>query len=238
MSNLSAPGQISGQELFVQSTAAVHEIGELRVEKDGRKFRYVLAGEALVAGTLVQAPAEVTNHQNLVSAITALGAKSATVTLGNTAATANQYAGGYFVVTIDPGEGYAYKIKSNPAADALATLALELEDPIQVALTATSRVDLVPNPWRNVVINPVTATAAVAGAVIDIIASGSYGWVQTAGPAPVLIDDQTVTVGTNLAASNQTAGAVEPHTGVQQIVGRALTGGATTDRVLIWLNLE
>ena len=238
MSNLSGAIEVLAQELFVQNTVQQHEIGQKAFTRDGRTFRYVQAGEALVAGTLVQAPAQIANHQNLTVVSGAAGAKSLVATLGNTLASVNQYAGGFVIVTIDPGEGYAYKISGHAAADALGDITLSLEDAIQVAVTTTSRVDLVPNPYLNVVINPVTATGLPCGAAIDIIASSSFGWVQTSGPAPVLVDDQTVVVGTSLSASNQAAGAVEPFTGVQAMVGRALTGGATTDRCLIWLSLE
>lgn len=238
MSNLSSAIEILAQELFVQDTVQNHDIGQKAFTRDGRTFRYVKAGEALVAGTLVQAPAQIANHQNLTVVSGTVGTKTLVATLGATLAAANQYAGGFVMVTIDPGEGYAYKIKGHAAVASAGEITLDLEDAIQVTVTSTSRVDLVPNPYLDVVINPTSATGLPCGAVIDIIASGSFGWVQTSGPAPVLVDDQTVVVGTSLSASNQAAGAVEPFTGVQAMVGRALTGGATTDRCLIWLSLE
>lgn len=223
---------------FVSSTVQEIGLGSKFYDQNGNAYRYCkVGGTALVAGKLYQAPAEVTNHQNLVTAAAAIGATSVTVTLGATAATANQYAGGYLVITITPGEGYKYLISSHPAADGSATLELTLEDPIQVALTTASNADLIPNLYKDVIINPTTASSCVVGAAVDVVAASSYGWLQVEGPCPVLVDDQTVTVGTLVSASNQAAGACEPFTGVQAPIGIAVTGGATTDYVTIKLNI-
>lgn len=235
---LTSDPQVVAQPLFSSSSVQLHNLGERVTSPDGRSFRYAkCGGTALVPGKLYQAPAQVTNHQDLTPAAAAIGDTSVTVTLGATAATANQYAGGYLVITVTPGQGYSYLISSHPAADSAATLVLTLADPIQVALTTSSRCDLVSNPYRAVIINPTTASSCVAGAAVYPVAASEFGWLQVGGVAPLLIDDQTVTVGTNIAASNQAAGAVEPATGVQQIIGRAVTGGATTEYVAVELLL-
>lgn len=230
---------IAGQQLYSSTSVQAHALGELALTNDGRAFRYAkCGGTAMVPGKLYQAPAEVTNHQNVEPTATcAIGSTSVTVTLGATAATANQYAGGLLVVTITPGQGYSYKIKSHPAADASATLTLTLEDPLLVALTTSSNVDLVANKFSGVIVNPTTASSCIAGVAVYPVAASEFGWLQVGGYAPILVDDQTIVVGTNVAASNQAAGAIEPHTGVQQLVGRAVTGGATTDYVTVDLDL-
>ena len=236
---LSSPAQVAPGDLDLDSSAKQAKLGAEFVDGNGRHFRYCLAGAtALVPGKLQQAAAEVTTHQGLACAAAAIGASSATVTLGATnAATADQYAEGYLVITIPPGQGYVYKISSHPAAAADATLALALEDPIEVALTTASKADLVTNPYSKVIVNPTTATSAPVGGAITAVTAAQYGFILTKGVCPLLVDDQTVVVGTNVAASNQAAGAVEPHTGVQAIVGIALTGGATTDYVAVQVNL-
>lgn len=230
--------QITSADLTSNSSTQEMELGSLAYTADGRSFRYCKAGgTALVPGKLQQAAAEITNHQNLTPAAAAIGATSVTVTLGNTAVTANYYANGYMVGTVTPGQGYMYKIKSHPAADASATVVLTLEDPLLVALTTNSRVDLVANQYQSVIVNPTTATSNPVGVAVYPITAAYYGWLQVGGVCPVLVDDQTVVVGTNVAASNQAAGACEPHTGVQAIVGRAVTGGATTEYVAVNLAL-
>lgn len=206
-----------------------HQLGARAKMADGRVFRYCKAGgTALVPGKLQQAPAEITNHQNLTPAAAAIGATSVTVTLGATAATANQYAGGWLIVTTTPGQGYQYKIKSHPAADASATLVLSLEDPILVALTTSSVVDLVLNPYSGVIVNPTTASSCPVGVAVYPITASYYGWIQTGGVATILSDGGS-TVGTNVSASNATAGSVEAAVTGQAAVGVAVTGVATTE---------
>jgi len=232
---MAVPGDLSLNTATPQT-----KLGARAVASDGRVYRYALAGETLVPGTLLQGPIEHTNHQNLApTANAALGATTFTVTLGATAATANEYAGGWAIITQTPGQGYQYKIKSHPAADSSATLALTLEDPLQVAITAAaSKVDLVQNPYSGVIINPSTATSCPVGVAVYPITSAYYGWIQTGGVATVLAADGAVVVGTNVTASNATPGAVEAAAGVQAVVGTAVTGIAQTDYGPIKLNLE
>ena len=230
---LAVPGDLSSNTATPMTT-----IGSKAVSSDGRAFRYVKAGAtALVPGKLQQAPAEVTNHQNLVPSAAAIGDTSVTVTLGATAATANQYAGGWLVGTETPGEGQQYKIKSHPAADASATLVLTLEDPLVVALTSSSHLDLVPNPYNGVIVNPTTASSSVVGVAVFAITAAQYGWIQVSGPANTLADG-ALTVGTSLVASNAVAGAVEAATGAQAVVGIAMTGIADTEYGMVDLSIE
>lgn len=215
------------------------KLGSKFVDQSGNAYRYCLVGaSALVPGKLYQSPVEITNHENLAPAAAAIGATQVTVTLGATAVTANQYAEGYLVITVTPGQGYRYQIASHPAAALSTTCVLTLVDPIQVALTTSSRADLVSSPYSNVIINPTTATGVVAGAAVYPTAAAAYGFLQTGGVTCLLVDDQTVVVGTNVAASNQAAGAIEPATGVQALVGIAITGGATTEYVAVKLTFD
>lgn len=231
-----APGDLTMN--LVATNASLSQLGSLFVSPDGRAFRVASAGAtALVPGKLQQSAAELTNHQNLTPAAAAIGATSVTVTLGATAATANQYAGGLLIVAITPGQGYAYLISSHPAADSAATLVLTLADPIVVALTTSSRLDLVPNRFAALVVNPTTATSSPAGAAVSAVTAAQVGFVQVGGVCALLADG-TVTVGTDVVASNATAGAVEALTGVQAVVGNAVTGGATTDYSAISLLLQ
>src|SRR3990167_9167279 len=116
MSNLSSLGEISGQELYVSSATQEHELGELRVDRQGRKFRYCLVGgTSTVAGNLYQSIAQVANHQNLTVVPGPVNSKEIVAILGGTAATVNQYAGGWVTVTVTPGLGYSYKIKGHAA---------------------------------------------------------------------------------------------------------------------------
>lgn len=238
MAQITSDIQATPQGLFTSSADQQAILGSRAVASDGREFRYAKAGAvALVPGTLLQAPAEITNHQNLAPAVAVAGATQITVTLGATAVTANQYAGGWAVITTSTGVGYQYQISGHPAAALSTAVVLTLVEPLQTALVAaTSKVDLVANPYSAVIINPATATSAPVGAAVYPIAIGQFGWIQVKGPAAVLADG-TVVVGTGVVASNATAGAVEALTGVQAPVGTALTGIATTEYGLVNLDL-
>jgi len=238
MSYMTGDLQITAADLTANTSTQMHKLGERAVTPDGRSFRYCKVGAtSLVPGKLYQAPVEVTNHENLTPTAASIGDTTLTVTLGNTAATANQYAEGWVMVTVTPGQGYQYKIKSHPAASGSATLVLTLEDPIQVALTTSSRVDLVANPFSAVIVNPATATAAPIGAAVYPVTNAQYGWLQVGGPA-CLLADGAITVGTSLVASNAVAGAVEPLAGVQAATGVAMTGIADTEYGAVMLTLR
>lgn len=112
-----------------------------------------------------------------------IGDTVVTPTLGATAATLNQYQDGWLIVNDATGEGYTYKIKSNPAADASATCAITLYDPIQVALTTSSEVTLVPNPFSGVVISSATAASntIIVGVPSIAVTASYYFWAQFRG---------------------------------------------------------
>lgn len=228
---------MSPQDVFSTSSTQGTTLGARSTLGDGRVFRYCLAGvTALVPGKLQQASAEDTsNYQNLAASAAAIGAVQITMTTSTTA-TASIFAGGYLVVTTGTGAGYTYQIGGNTATAGAAGLVVTLNDPLIVATDTTSRFDLIPNPYASVVVNPTTATSAPVGVAVFAVTAAQYGWIQTQGAVGILADG-SVTVGTQVVASNGTAGAVEALTGVQAIVGTALTGAATTEYGNINLNL-
>lgn len=187
-------------------------IGTKMVTRDGRVFRYVKAGaSALVVGNVIQAPAQITTHDQLTPAAAAIGATTITPTLDATnAVVENQYAEGWAVIDTTPGEGYAYPIASHPAAAASAAVALKLpaDAKVQVALTTSSRVTLTPNPYKGVIQCPVTTlTGAIVGVAVAPIAASNYGWVQIEGACGVLIAG-TPAVGAAVGVPATAAGAV------------------------------
>lgn len=197
------------QPAFTSLADPLHAVGTLATTSDGRKYRYVKAGaSALVVGNMIQAKAQNTDLDQLSPAAAALGATQITVTLGSAALTANQLAGGLAIIDTTPGLGYAYKIVSHPAADASAAVVITIEEPIQVALTTDSRVSLSANAYSGVIQTPVTTlTGAVLGAAIYPIAASEYGWIQSGGPAGVLIAG-TPGVGLAVVCPATAAGAV------------------------------
>ena len=204
--------------------------------RDGRKYRYARAGAvALVVGNVVQAAAETTAHQNLAFAAAALGATSV-VTTTTVTVTANQYAGGFVTVSVTPDLGASYRIKSHPAATA-ATLTLTLEEGIRTAWTTATRADFVANPYSAVIVTPTTPTGVIVGVAANDLAINGYGWIQTFGPCNVVADSAGVAVGSQVSASNATAGNVETFVSGQQIVGRAMSGISASENGMIFLEV-
>lgn len=236
MSSLRSDLLINPQDLFdITVSTKGTDLGALSTTGDGRYYRYAQAGAvALVPGTLLQSAVEATGNENLTAVAAAIGATSL-VSTSTVTVTANQYQGGFALITTSAGVGFMYKIASH-AAFTSAAPTFALEDPIQVALTTGSRIDLVAPPYANLLINPSTATANPVGAAINALPIGFYGWVQVKGVANLLADG-TVTVGTSVCASNGTAGAIEATAGVQALVGTAVTGIATTEYGAIQMNL-
>lgn len=221
---------------------------------DGREFVLVQnAGTALVQGTLIQGPAQITNHTNMtVTAASAVGATTVAMTLGATLVTANQYAGGYLIVNASSGIGQTLKIASHPAAAQSAALTVTLEDPVQVALTTSSKVTLRLNPYGSangtdvrtsgVVVCPTTLTGQVIGVAVSPIAAstttvGTYGLIQTKGLVACL-NDATTAIGLDLMPSTNTAGAVMTYVvATSSRVGTATQAGVTTEARQITIQL-
>lgn len=223
---------------------------------DGREFVLVQnAGTALAQGKLVQGPAAIANHQGLTTSTQAIGDTVVTVTLGGTAVTANQYAGGYVFFSEGTGAGQTLKIQSHPAQTSTSgTVVLTLEDPIQVATaTASTKSFLYLNPFGSangadvrtsgVIICPTTLTGRIIGVSNAPIAASTstiptYGFVQYKGDVATLNRANT-TIGLNVGnSSSTTAGAVETYVvATNTCVGTATTAGVDGKYQMVTLNI-
>lgn len=221
------PDQMEGavpipQDIFEEDATKRGMLGMVR-RVGGRTFVYSKAGgTALGIGMLAVQPTPVANHQNAAAyAAVVVGANTVTVTLGATLATLNQYEDGYLVISDVDGQGTAYKIRRNPAADSGATLELSLYDNVHTALTTSSECCLIPNPYNGLVI-AVTDQADVPGGVPIIgVTADYYFWCQTGGICPVLADE-AVAQGLLLTTGSSVAGAVEAQDGAgEPIIGSA-----------------
>lgn len=243
MSRITQRGATAPFGLFINDTEAqdVTYTGQKFDLADGREVTLVSAGVSnIVSGVLVQGSAIVANHQNLavVSAVTAgPTANSITVTLAGTAATANEYAGGYAVINAGPGIGQTLQIASHPAqTNTTGNLVLTLADAVQVSLTTSSKVCLIPNIYAGVIINPTSPTNTPVGVTLYPLTAGSYGYVVSKGVTSLLADG-SISVGSAVSPSNGTAGAVEAGVIGQGFVGRALQAGVTTESRAIYVDL-
>lgn len=207
---LSGPIQIQSNDWGVISSAQNQPLGSKAETVDGREFKYGLAGASnLAIGKLAQQAAVVANHQNIsVAAAAAAGATQVTVTLGATAATANQYAGGYLNVIDVAGAGATYLIAGHPAASSSGSLVVSLAEPITTALTTSSKANLTTNPYASMVISATTTISYITGVPGIAVTAAFYGWFQTRGVASVL-SDGAVTAGVGLKPSDAVTGAAE-----------------------------
>jgi len=207
-----------------------------------RVFRYGLAGGvALTAGKLVQTIVGTkADHQDLApTAGVAAGEYEISVETAGTDLTLNQYAGGYLYVNDAAGEGQCLKIKSNPVHDHSddPSVVITCHDALATAITTSSKVSLMSDPWSGLVVAPAAETGAVMGVPLVDMALSAYGWFQTYGPAAVLTVG-TLVLGHNAVRSATVAGAVAPATSdILDIVGTVMLVDVTTDYSLIKLNI-
>lgn len=222
-------------------TSLITLIGSRWDLSDGREVILVRAGDAVAAGKLYQDAAIVPNHQNI--AVAAYQAYSAngnvpakvTVTLGATAATANQYAGGFVVVNDANGEGQTLRVASHPAADASATLALTLEEDATTVLTTSSEVCLLPAHGKDVIIQPTTVTGAQVGIGLTTIAAGSYGFLTSKGITSCLAGGA---IGVGLGISiGSVAGSVSVAAATTARLGYAAQAGVDTEYRAVFIDL-
>jgi hypothetical protein len=228
-------------------------IGTRMILPDGRVFRYAFANGAIGVGTGVQSSIALANADtDLVPAAAAVGDKSITVTFGtspNTDVAKDDYANGYIFVNNEAGEGYVYRIRgtdAHVAADVSASPAVPIYlmdgDPVKVALTTSSKVGLVANPYMHVITSPTTQTARCVGFAAAGAADNAYFWAQTWGEAAVLADG-TLVIFRPLRVSDGTAGAVEEYSSQtdaeEQVVGFATNFlSATTEYQFAFLTIS
>ncbi len=247
----------SAISLFKQATSAATgtgtvdstlftELGQRFVANDGREFVLVSnSATALAGGLLAQSSAIVAGHQTLAMTVPSTAPATAgtylvSVTNGSTVINQNYYAGGYLIVKDGTGIGQTLRIAANAAGAASAQTVITLEDPIVTTLDATSIVNLIANPYANIIIAPTTATGNVVGGTLyplaaavaptwnatsgklETVGTQQYGFIQTKGILSVLSDANVATVGLGLMRSTTTAGTVAVRTATGADVGIAL----------------
>lgn len=233
---------MAAQALLVESSTIQQTLGTYMETADGRGFRYAKVGAvATVAGKVYQGPAlDATNMQpsgGLTPAAAAIGDTSVTISTSTTLAV-NLLAGGYMSVVVTPGQGYTYRIKGNTATAGAAGLVVTLEDPLQVALTTSSRVIFTRHPYDGVVIEPGTPTARIAGVPNAIFSAASFAWVQTKGTCAVLFTGTGVAGKVVGSLTGGTSGSMAPAIAATNIGGEHLATGITGEYSLIYLRID
>jgi len=204
--------QITDQDVYQQSSVQGGEvIGQIASTPSGRVFAYAKAGGALAAGQITEPVAVTANYATrTLSVAAAIGANQITVTLG-AVASADAFAGSWFVVTDGTGAGQgAYYITGNTAATAGTSNAtiISIKGGLSVALDNTSVVGVFPSQEMTVIQHTAAVAIPCSGAPVIAVTSGYYFWNQIGGMASIL-SDGAITKNIEGIPSDNTAGSVE-----------------------------
>jgi len=229
-------------------------------DSDGNIYRYSHFGDDVNRGVLVSQDISESSLGDSDNAIVASasctvtsdgtkGSKYLEITTGiygsttNTEIKTDQYAGGKFITSDDTGEGYTYDIVGNTANTA-ATIRLQLRQPLQAALDATTDFIIVGNRYANLEIATNGTDAAIAGVTCQTmdVSEEAWGWVQTKGIVSILSQGTDV-IGENISITNVTSGAVicASNAGVASldaIIGSCYVAGDDTGHGAYYINLE
>jgi len=229
--------EITVQDTRTESETKQERLGTVASTFDGREYRYVKAGAAaLDPGKLVACADEVANHQNLAVVTGAAGSNVINLTLGATAATADQYEDGWATVIDVTGEGIAYPVRGHAAIASSGTGDIFLETPIITALDTTSQVSL-HNPFEAVIISAADQADMPVGVPNIPVTAEYYFWAQTKGFCAVWADEAVVQ-GLAVTTGSSVAGAVEGKDGAGEVqVGVTIEDLVDTEYRPIWLTL-
>lgn len=246
-------GQGANQSIYEISTVEKHTYGQRARFEDGRVFYYTrhMGSSALAIGELHVAPQLVANHQNMATAtnVLAVGVLDiGDITLGATAATANQYRFGYLAVTDGGGQAQYFRIRSHSAVASAGVMSdLVVFDAPHTASDAGTTVSLHTSLYDTPQQSNTDQADVLVGVPVITIPAGNttaqFGWLQTWGPCPVLFDEAVSGIGSALVPGTSTAGSVEEDdtaTTVSQepIVGYNIAAGVDTEFQLVDLRIR
>jgi hypothetical protein len=232
--------QIAGAfDKFQMDKTPKFNIGYKVEAADGSVYRYghfgadtnrgVLVSQDLSESSLVDTDNEVIAPASCVDTTDGtIGSRFIEIDMDSV--TAGQYAGGKLITTDDTGEGYTYDIVGNTATGVpqAGNFRMELAQPLQVALDATTDIAIVGNKYSNLETASTTdiAVAGVSCSTMDV-SEAAWGWIQTKGVVGILADG-TVDDGDIITLSDGTAGAVQTIAGggtdVADLVGEPIVG--------------
>lgn len=238
--------QLYKQEVNVVNTFKAEQLGTVGITRFGDLYRYAWNGAvALVAGKTLNTLAKVSNHTTVtVSAAAAIGVTTVSATLGATAATQDQYAEGTLIVKDSTGVGQSLAISGNTVTASAGVITVQLAEPLVIALTTSSVVSLLPNPWSSVIVAPAAAAEVCPGVPQLAVAASTttvqqYFWAKTKGLASVL-SDGVIGKGSGAIQSASVIGAavVEGTSAVTQRLGWAPEATIDTKYDPLFLNID
>ncbi len=194
-----------------------HALGKQLILEDGRKFRFAAAGAAtLVVGNVLSSGVATASQQALAVQTAAVVDDRFLILTTGASSAVNVFAEGYALpgITTANVSGNIYKIAGHATmTTGTDTVHLAPGNSVKQALTtATSKVDLLDNPYFRVIQLPATTAASIiVGVAVSAPTTLQACWIQTRGVAAVLGITGTI-AGTRVVAPSSTAGAVGPET--------------------------
>lgn len=234
-------GIVAAARPDVISSVAEHKLGDIYRDAYGRTFVYSKAGAAnLSRGKLTVAADIIANHTNMsFQTAPAAGDTVVKVTLGATAATKDQYKSGWLVVQDGTGEGRAYPVEGNLAADSAGTCTVYLAEPLDAAgAVSEANVDLMAGKWNGTVISNPDQADAPTGVPIVAVTAAYYYWSQVGGMCSVLVDETLTPVGGVLTIGSSVSGAVEELDAVAEPLVGEVVQQAGVDTEYTAINLQ
>jgi hypothetical protein len=195
----------------VESSTQTHPLGTKLILPDGRTYYYALNSSAAIdsAGLIVDGIAAVAAHDKDLAAEAASAGATSFTTSTSLTVTKDQYAGGYAYINVTPGAGEVYAVRSNTAVSSAASLSITIEDDggLATALTSSTRFGLMYSPYKDVKLidGDGTMTTGPLGVTTIPVTASYYCWLQTSGPAAVLIGAQVDVLGDAIAVSQVSA---------------------------------
>jgi len=183
------------------------KLGTRAVTPDGRVFYYAEASNTAIArgGNVVNGIAAVAAHDMDLVAVAASAAATSFTTTTSLTVTKDQYKDAYVYFNDGPAEGEIYRIKSNTAVSGATGLSITIDEPdgLVTALTTASLFGVMYSPYKDIHIvdGNGTPTTGVVGVTTAPVTADYFCWVQTSGPAAVLIGAQVAIVGDGIAIS-------------------------------------
>lgn len=217
---------VPAQGIHEESSTQLHPLGS-RLQLGERVFYYSKASEALNPGKVATVVGKVFTDA-LADTAHPAGTKKVTITASATVA-AGELNEGYLCVKSGTGAGEMYRIKNCPAITSAAQGVLELYDGLVTAWsTSDTKLEFVTSIFIVQEHNTDAVEMPIGVAPVSIT-SGYYFWLQTYGPASVLMDgaDGNSAVERELISSTNTAGAVMKY----GTVGSAVVGSVFRDAV-------
>ena len=186
-----------------------HRLGTRASTADGRVFYYAEASNTAIArgGNVVNGIAAVAAHDMDLAAAAASASATSFTTSTSLTVTKDQYKDAYAYINDGPGEGEIYRVKSNTAVSSATGLSITIDEPdgLATALTTSTRFGLMYSPYKDIHIvdGNGTPTTGVVGVTTAPVTADYFCWVQTAGPASILMGAQVAIVGDGIAISQQ-----------------------------------